>query len=177
MSQIGFRGWRIDHAGALIALNREAYPPIEALEAECSNYESAVRAERARRPDSIIKPQAVEEIRVSIGGGRWKVHGGVPSMDCSCGIYLFKWGEDLEGLYRSSGYSSIKVFGVCEWWGDYVEHELGWRVQYAIPRALHVVAGTLHPVYHHLIDPNVKTWEQLLERWEPDSKPGKREDA
>lgn len=171
MSQVGFRGWTVDKDGALQAMNQEVYPPDSPLEATCIHYDRAVEAEKARRKNCIVVAQPLEETKVSDGGGKWHAHGKPPSFHCSCGIYLFKWGEDVEGLIKGMGYNSIRVMGVCEWWGEYVEHEIGWRVQFAQPRALFVVGGgKLHPVYHHLVDPSIKRWEDLVERWETEPK-------
>ena len=90
-----------------------------------------------------------------------------PARDCSCGIYIFKWAEDVEALVHTNGYRSATVIGAVEWWGKYEEHEIGYRVQYAQPRALYVLRGRIHPVYSHLIDIN-QSWERLVERWEED---------
>lgn len=89
-----------------------------------------------------------------------------PARDCSCGIYVFKWAEDVEALVRTRSYSNATVIGPVEWWGKYEEHELGYRVEFAQPRALYVRRGrALHPVYNHLIAPP-GSWEKIVERWE-----------
>jgi DNA-binding CsgD family transcriptional regulator len=53
-----------------------------------------------------------------------------PQTDCTCGIYAVKTAEQL---YRMS---SGGIFGEVYLWGTVVEHELGWRAQFAYPKNL-----------------------------------------
>lgn len=148
MSQIGWRAWMTDSTGALVSFTKDVWPPDEPLEAECNmGYAQPMRG-----------------FHPNVAGTT--LHGPCPSVDCSCGIYVFKWAEDVEGLIHSPWYSKSAVIGCVEWWGRAWEHELGWRVQFAQPRGLYQVRGKrLHSLYSHLVDRRL-TWEQLVERWE-----------
>ena len=53
-----------------------------------------------------------------------------PKMNCTCGIYAAKSDADL----RTAGYTGFGIRGEVYLWGIVVEHELGWRAQYAFPK-------------------------------------------
>jgi hypothetical protein len=55
-----------------------------------------------------------------------------PHLDCTCGVYAAK---NLQHL-RQLGYEGRGISGEVYLWGAVVEHELGWRAQYAYPRSL-----------------------------------------
>src|ERR1700739_3684165 len=57
-----------------------------------------------------------------------------PEETCSCGIYAAKTFHHLVKL----GYCDYAVFGEVYLWGFVVEHELGYRGQFAYPKALAV---------------------------------------
>ena len=54
----------------------------------------------------------------------------VPRADCTCGIYASK---SLDHL-RRIGYTEDRIHGEVCLWGTVVEHEGGWRAQFAYPR-------------------------------------------
>lgn len=92
----------------------------------------------------------------------------IAQLECTCGIYVFKWSEDALALPYVSGYrKNCQVFGVVEWWGHYSEHDLGYRVEWAQLRAIHAWGkGTkVHASYQ--ID-RVRDRDTLIERYEPD---------
>lgn len=73
-----------------------------------------------------------------------------PDFECGCGIYSYKdtdlaWGYQPtpQARYRQDGF---KVFAAIECWGLIIEHELGWRSEYAAIRAIWS-QGTVHAVY------------------------------
>jgi len=53
-----------------------------------------------------------------------------PQANCTCGIYAAKTFPDL----RRAGYAGYGIHGEVYLWGTVVEHELGWRAQYACPK-------------------------------------------
>ena len=55
-----------------------------------------------------------------------------PHLDCTCGVYAAKNREHL----RQLGYEGRGIRGEVYLWGRLVEHELGWRAQFAYPRSL-----------------------------------------
>ncbi len=55
-----------------------------------------------------------------------------PRSDCSCGIYASK---SLDHL-RQLGYTESRIHGEVCLWGTVVEHEGGWRAQFAYPKSL-----------------------------------------
>jgi hypothetical protein len=55
-----------------------------------------------------------------------------PHFDCTCGVYAAK---NIEHL-RQLGYEGRRIRGEVHLWGAVVEHELGWRAQFAYPKTL-----------------------------------------
>jgi preprotein translocase subunit YajC len=58
----------------------------------------------------------------------------VPRTDCTCGIYASKTLDHLRRL----GYLDNRIHGEVSLWGNVVEHEEGWRAQFAYPRSFTV---------------------------------------
>jgi len=55
-----------------------------------------------------------------------------PHIECTCGVYASK---SLEHLRRQN-YTDRRIHGEVSLWGTVVEHEQGWRAQFAYPRNL-----------------------------------------
>jgi hypothetical protein len=55
-----------------------------------------------------------------------------PQAGCTCGVYAAKSREHL----RQLGYEGRGIRGEVHLWGTVVEHELGWRAQFAYPKRL-----------------------------------------
>ena len=55
-----------------------------------------------------------------------------PQTDCTCGVYAAK---NIEHL-RQLGYEGRGIRGEVHLWGTVVEHERGWRAQFAYPKSL-----------------------------------------
>lgn len=55
-----------------------------------------------------------------------------PQMNCACGIYAAKSLEDL----RRTGNSCRGICGEVLLWGTVVEHQSGWRAEFAYPKTL-----------------------------------------
>lgn len=53
-----------------------------------------------------------------------------PQSDCTCGVYASKSSDHL----RRIGYSENRICGEVWLWGTVIEHEDGWRAQFAYPR-------------------------------------------
>jgi hypothetical protein len=61
-------------------------------------------------------------------------------MKCTCGIYGSK---DLDRLRRSQYWQFGGVHGEVNLWGSVVEHERGFRAQFAYPKTLHLPSEML----------------------------------
>lgn len=72
------------------------------------------------------------------------VHVSPPAQGCQCGAWAFKRGIlfTIDG-YRSQG--ETLVMGHVALWGRVIEHEQGYRAQYAYPIALWPYQPTLLP--------------------------------
>jgi hypothetical protein len=57
-----------------------------------------------------------------------------PHLDCTCGVYAAKDREHLRG----TGYEPLGIRGEVNLWGTVVEHERGWRAQFAYPKNLYL---------------------------------------
>jgi len=53
-----------------------------------------------------------------------------PHQDCSCGIYAAKSADELGGM----PFFFSEIHGEVYLWDTVVEHELGWRAQFACPK-------------------------------------------
>jgi hypothetical protein len=62
--------------------------------------------------------------------------GPAPTFDCTCGIYATHELHDPGSAWRSGPQSARHVVGAVALWGRVVEHEWGYRAQYARPMAL-----------------------------------------
>jgi hypothetical protein len=82
-----------------------------------------------------------------------------PHSDCSCGIYAAKSFDELE---RAMWYAELEgVCGEVYLWGTIVEHNLGWRAQFAYPKTL--VVGPENLLFGRLVqrDPTTEELESL----------------
>lgn len=63
-----------------------------------------------------------------------------PEFDCSCGIYAAK---TLDHLRRTQFWHFGTVRGEVGLWGSVVQHEAGYRAEFAYPKTLHLPSETL----------------------------------
>jgi len=63
----------------------------------------------------------------------------LPSFSCTCGVYAAKTIEHL----RQCGYRKFGVHGEVFLWGTVIEHERGWRAQFAYPKTLFLAADAI----------------------------------
>jgi hypothetical protein len=127
---VGYRVWQWDAAG-LQSLNGELWFARQPLSAVC-------RADRSG----------------SISGLSKATHdsGELPYFNCTCGVYAAR---TIEHLHKC-GYRKFGVHGEVYLWGRVVEHERGWRAQFAYPKALFLVPATI-PFSLSEIDARLKT--------------------
>ena len=114
---IGYRVWRWNATGRK-SLNGEPWLPGRPLAAGC----------RAAARGAIV--------------GRAKaLHGAheLPHSDCTCGVYAAKNREHL----RQFGYEQCGIRGEVYLWGTVVEHERGWRAQFAYPKSLFLLPDAI----------------------------------
>lgn len=149
MSVMGWRFFQVANKGALMSHNSEIWPPNEPLEAVCrmgwAGHHLTINGEP--------KPFVVEDVAnwTTLSDKNVTVEG-VPGEKCTCGIYSYK-DPDLAWTYQSSPGQFLhtkffKAFAVIECWGVVIEHELGWRAQFAQVRAVAMVnPNALHEVY------------------------------
>ena len=104
----GYRVWQWDRAG-LRSLNGKTWQHGEPLEAKCRLSEFV----HCRRHRAKLRPHDA------------------PLLNCACGIYASK---SLEHL-RRPGYQRSLIYGQVLLWGTIVEHQRGWRSQYAYPQS------------------------------------------
>jgi hypothetical protein len=107
---VGYRVWVWDAAG-LRSLNGEAWLPGRPLAAGCGAAARGTLVGRAEAVHNDHEP---------------------PHSDCTCGVYAVK---NIEHL-RQSGFERYGFQGEVYLWGTVVEHELGWRAQFAYPKSL-----------------------------------------
>jgi hypothetical protein len=108
---VGYRVWTWDTKG-LKSLCGERWHPSQSLAARC-------RASAVVAP-TVGRVEAVHDAHEP------------PQTNCTCGVYAAK---NLEHL-RHLGYEGRGIPGEVYLWGTVVEHELGWRAQFAYPKSL-----------------------------------------
>ena len=108
---VGHRVWQWDAKG-LKSLCGERWKPSQLLAARC-------------RASVVVGP---------IAGRAEAVHDAhePPQTNCTCGVYASKSLEQL----LTTGYAKCGIHGEVYLWGTVVEHELGWRAQFAYPKTL-----------------------------------------
>jgi len=89
--------------------------------------------------------------KASVSGTVHHVHD-APQTNCTCGIYAAKSHADL----RTAGYAGFGIHGEVYLWGIVVEHELGWRAQYACPKRFFLPLEML-PVSMSMLEQRLKT--------------------
>jgi hypothetical protein len=111
---VGYRVWTWNTLG-LKSLCGELWRPGQSLAARC-------------RASAVV------------GRGRAKddVHD-APDEGCTCGIYAAKTLDH----FRSAGYERYGIHGEVYLWGTVVEHELGYRAQFAYPKNFVLPPDTL----------------------------------
>ena len=114
---VGYRVWQWDATG-LRSLNGEKWFAHQPLSAVC----------RA-------------DVCGSIAGLSKATHNpaALLSLGCSCGVYAARTMEHL----RQCGYRKLGVHGEVYLWGTVVEHERGWRAQFAYPKTLFLAADAI----------------------------------
>jgi hypothetical protein len=114
---VGYRTWKWETTG-LKSLCGERWYPSQSLAARCRA--SAVVGTIAGRSEAAD-------------------HHDAPQEKCTCGIYAVKTLHH----FRSAGYEQFGIYGEVYLWGTVVEHELGWRAQFAYPKNLYLLPDTL----------------------------------
>jgi hypothetical protein len=111
---VGYRAWLWGDSGVRSFMG-QPWLPMQPLEAQCRASGGGTLQTRLETDDSVHR---------------------VPAMECSCGIYATKSLHHLRqtGYYRSRS----AVYGEVYFWGSVVEHESGWRAQFAYPLSLHI---------------------------------------
>jgi hypothetical protein len=108
---VGYRGWTWDTMG-LKSLCGERWHPNQSLAARCrASVVVGTIAGRAEAVHDAHEP---------------------PQANCTCGVYASKSLEQL----LTTGYAKCGIHGEVYLWGTVVEHELGWRAQFAYPKTL-----------------------------------------
>jgi hypothetical protein len=127
---VGNRVWQWDAAG-LKSLNGELWSANQPLSAVC-------RAATRNSISGLARPahDAAE----------------LPSLKCTCGVYAAK---NIEHLNRC-GYSKFAVRGEVFIWGRMVEHERGWRAEFAYPKSMFLLPAAI-PFSLSTIDARLKT--------------------
>ena len=114
---IGYRVWRWEAAG-LRSVNGVPWLPGKPLTARC---------------------RVVHGVTVN---GRLEAADGMhdaPKLACTCGVYAAKSFDHL----RRAGYGEWAIHGDVYLWGSVVEHQLGWRAEFAYPKTLCLPLDTL----------------------------------
>jgi hypothetical protein len=114
---VGYRVWQWD-ADGLKSLNGEVWFPRQQLSAIC-------KADASGR----------------ISGLKNAAHRAseLPYFKCTCGIYAARTVEHI----RQWGYGKFAVQGEVYLWGRVVEHERGWRAEFAYPKSFLLVLNML----------------------------------
>jgi hypothetical protein len=119
---IGWRKWRLDPMTGLLASPFKAclWPARGRFEAECLKFS-----------DRLVQTGPTCEY--------------APSASCTCGIYGMRTRDAVKGFGGpnastiTGGKPRIIIVGRCSMWGRAVEHDGGYRTQFAYPYDLEVL--------------------------------------
>jgi hypothetical protein len=114
---IGYRVWQWDGIG-LSSLNGEKWFANQPLSAVCRRGASGFIAGLSKFTHDPHE---------------------LPHLKCGCGIYAAKTYEQLQ----EPSYKRFGIRGEVYLWGAVVEHELGWRAQFAYPKTLSLAADVI----------------------------------
>jgi len=114
---VGYRVWQWDATG-LRSLNGEKWSAHQPLSAVC-------------RADACSSISGLSKATHNLAE--------LPCFKCTCGVYAAKTIEHL----RQCGYRKFGVHGEVYLWGKVVEHERGWRAQFAYPKTLFLAADVI----------------------------------
>jgi hypothetical protein len=114
---LGCRVWQWDTTG-LRSLNGEKWSAHQPLSAVC-------RADAFGSISGLSKPAHNPAE--------------LPDINCTCGIYAAR----TTGHLRQCGYERFGVRGEVSLWGAVVEHERGWRAQFAYPKTFVLSPDTI----------------------------------
>jgi hypothetical protein len=121
----GYRSWSIATSGLLLGCSHAApWPPRAPMFAQChTNAEYA-----GREPH--------------LNDGQWIA---APAPHCGCGIYAYKTDEWIEEYRTVTGWTwgEPRVWGAVKLWGRIIEHQWGYRAEYAYPHELCTNDGPL----------------------------------
>ena len=119
---IGYRVWTWDTTG-LKSLCGERWQPSQSLAARC-------------RASTVVGPSLVA-LRLCM----------IPTMPRKRIAPAASTQSKTLDHFRSAGYERFGIHGEVYLWGTVVEHELGWRAQFAYPKNSVPVAGRSDPVH------------------------------
>jgi hypothetical protein len=115
---VGYRLWQWDDVG-LKSLNGERWMPGLPLDVHCSISDTRWCRSKKRSLHFV---------------------GGVPEFSCTCGIYASK---SLDHLRSTRYWQYGSVHGEVWLWGSVVEHQHGYRAQFAYPKKLFMMSDDL----------------------------------
>lgn len=118
----GWRRWSVEMFGEiLLSNNLTRWEPRQRLVAECKRQErnAYMRRYANSNPFALASIEAGDYCR---------------GIECGCGIYAYK---DRGDAFTQENAPSMKthIFGEVWLWGRIVEHQGGYRAQYAYPKA------------------------------------------
>lgn len=124
---VAYRAWGVNKAGELRAINfGDVWPAGRAARAVCRNGDRldqfAVGA-----PKKIAVGHAVR-------AGLFAWHHDAPHKGCSCGLYAHK--ESAGSFVKSARTEPDRVWGECHLWGRIIDHEFGYKAEFAYPKSL-----------------------------------------
>lgn len=90
-------------------------------------------------------------------GGYGQPHTGAAIRGCGCGLWAMKTKKQAR---EASHHYGAMVVGEVALWGHFVEHQFGWRAEYAYPQRLYVIEP-----WNPTDDRAVKLAESLLEQY------------
>ena len=78
-------------------------------------------------------------------------HPRLPAWDCRCGFYAYKT-ELALAASEYVGLHGLTVRGRVAFWGRVIDHELGYRAEYAYPQVLYLRGDSYDEVIRHVAD-------------------------
>lgn len=117
----GWRRWSVEMFGEiLLSNNGTKWEPCKRLMAECKRQERAAYMRAYANSNPLMPPMPEEDT--------------CKGVRCGCGIYAYKHRITAE-TQENAPSETTHIFGEVWLWGRIVEHEGGYRAQFAYPKA------------------------------------------
>lgn len=133
---VGYRVWRVMKGGLLTGVHVcEPWAPKQAHRATCQRKFGAGIFNGMSWSDDTTSPHLTNGVYVP-----------APTLDCHCGLWAKRTEDKLHECadVPEAGTQEGFAWGAAWIWGHIIEHMLGWRAEFAYPKALKATSDAVN---------------------------------